>query len=256
MDDRRRRLDRDQRGTPSSTQARSRPRTADASRGRCDPPSRPWQRPPQFQHGHHDNAFGDAESTGALLARLVAARDREDRPASAARQRPQSRTPLGAPFEATADHDAAAAYLDLLDQVVADRVITAAEVRRLRQCATDWGIGALEVACLYRGYVARAWARASADATVTPAELRDLEVLAGLLGVPFEVRRRVARRGAGARWVAVPIEVDADTSDPAPWSAPVPSSEDVGQGATAGQGAKLGQGDAVAARPSRTHEGR
>ena len=248
MDDRRRRLDRNQRGTRSPTQGRSRPRTADASRGMSDLPSRPWQRPPQFQHGHHDNAFGDAEATGALLARLAAARDWEDRPASPTRQRPWSSTPVGVPFDWT--DDAAVAYLDLLDHVVADRVITAAEVGRLRQVATDWGIGALEAACLHRGYVARAWARACADATITPAELRDIEMLAELLGVPIEVRHRVARGGAGARWVAVPIEADTVASGPAPWSAPVPPKKAIGQGATAGQG------DAVAARPSRTHEGR
>ena len=212
MDDRRRRLDRDQRGTRSSTQDRSRPRTTDASPGMTDRPSRPWQRPPQFQHGHHDNAFGDAESTGALLARLAAARDWEDRPASPTQGRPRSSTLAGVPFDWA--HDAAVAYLEFLDHVVADRVITAAEVHGLREVATFWGIGALEAACLHRGYVARVWARASADATVTPAELRDIETLAELLGAPIEVRRRVARGGAGARWVAVPIEVDTVASDP------------------------------------------
>jgi hypothetical protein len=159
MDDRRR-LDLDQRGTRSSTQARSRPRTTDAPRGMSDPPSRPRQRPSQFQHGRHDNAFGDAESTEATPARLAAARDPEDRPARPAWQCPPSRTPVGVRFEATADRDAAVAYLDLLDHVVADRGITAAEVRRLRQFATDWGIGALEAARLHRDYVARTWARA------------------------------------------------------------------------------------------------
>ncbi len=212
-----------------------------------DLPPRPWQRPPQLQHGHHDNAFGDAESTGALLARLAAARDWADRPATPTR-RPWSGTPVGIAFDWA--HDAAVAYLDLLDHVVADRVITAAEVCRLRQCATDWGLSALEAACLHRGYVARAWARACADATVTPAELRDIEMLAELLGVPIEVRRQVARGGTGARWVAVPIEVETVASGPAPWSAPAPSRDEVSHGVTAGQG------DDVAARPIRVHEGR
>ena len=207
MDDRRRRLDRSQRGKRSPTQGRWRPRTAaDASRATSDLPSRPWQRPPQFQHGHHDNALGDAEATGALLARLAAARDREDRAASPARQRSWSSTPVGVPVDWT--DDAAVAYLDLLDHVLEDRLISAAEVGRLRQVAIDCGIGALEAACLHRGYVARVWERACADATVTPAELRDIEMLAELLGVPVEVRYRVARGGAGARRVAVPIEPD------------------------------------------------
>jgi hypothetical protein len=213
-----------------------------------DLPSRPWQRPPQFQHGHHDNAFGDAEATGALLARLAAARDREDRAASPGWQRSWSSTPVGVSFDWT--HDAAVAYLDLLDHVVADRVITAAEVHGLRKCATDWGIGALETACLHRGYVALVWERACADATVTPAELRDIEMLAELLGVPIELRHRVVRGRAGARWVAVPIEPDTVAFGSAPWSAPVPPSEEVGQGA----GTR--PGDDGAARPSRTHDRR
>ena len=247
MDDRRG-LDQDQRGARSSTAGRSRPRTTDASHGMSDIPSRPWQRPPQFQHGHQDNAFGDAEATGALLARLAAARDWGDRPASPTGQRPWSSTPVGVPVDWT--HDAAVAYLDFLDRVLEDRIVTAAEVRRLRQFATDWGIGALEAARLHRGYVARVWERACADATVTPAELRDIEMLAELLGVPIEVQHRVTRGGAGARWVTVPIEPDAIAFGPAPWSAPVPSSEEVGRGPG------TGQSDAVAARPSRAHERR
>lgn len=247
MDDRCR-LDRDPRGTRSSTAGGSRPRTTDAPRGTSDIPSRPWQRPPQFQHGHHDNAFGDAETTGALLARLAAARDREDRPASPAWQRPWSSTPVGVPFDWA--HDARVAYLEFLDHVVADRVITAAEVHGLREVATFWGIGALEAACLHRGYVARAWARACADATVTSAELRDIEMLAGLLGVPIEARHRYVRGGAARRWVAVPIEVDTAAHGPRSRSAPAPSPQGIGQGAG------TGQGDIVPARPSRAHEQR
>jgi hypothetical protein len=178
-------------------------------------PLRPWQRPPQLQHGHHDNVFGDAEATGALLARLAAARDWEARPTSDAWQHPGSSAPVGIPFDWT--DDAAVAYLNLLDRILQDRVITTAEVRRLRQFAADWGIGALEAACLHRGYLAIALERACADATVNPAELRDIQALAGLLGIPFEVRRRVARGGGGAR-LAVPIEVDPVASGPPPWS--------------------------------------
>ena len=248
MDDRRRRLDRNQRGTRSSTDDRSRPRSADASRGMSELPSRPWQRPPQFQHGHHDNAFGDAETTGALLARLAAARDREDQPASPAWQRPQLDTPVGVPFDWP---DAAAvAYLGLLDSVLDDRVITDAEVGRLREFATDWGIGGLEAECLHRGYVARAWELACADATVTPAELRDIENLAELLGVPVEVRHRNARGAAGARWVVVPVEADTVAVGPRSRSAPVPSREVVGQRTAAGQS------DAATARLSRAHKRR
>ena len=248
MDDRRRRLDRDQRGTRSPTQDCSRPWTTDAARGMSERPSRPWQRPPQFQHGHHDNAFGDAESTGALFARLAAAREWEDRPTCPTRQHPRSSTLALVPFERA--HDAAVAYLDLLDQVLEARVITVAEVHRLRRCATDWGISALEAACLHRGYVASVWERACTDATVTPAELRDIETLADLLGIPFEAWQRVARGSAGTRWFGMSVEPDTVGSGPAPWSAPVPSSEEPGQGAD------TRQGDAAAIRSSRTHEGR
>ena len=240
MDDRRRRLDREQRCT-RPTCGRVRPRTADASRGMSDLPSRPWQRPPQLQHGHRDNAFGDAEATGALLARLTAARDWEDRRASPAWQRPQSGAPVGVPFGATGDQDAAVAYLGLLDRVLEDRVITDAEVARLRGFATEWGIGVLEAACLHRGYVARAWERACADATVTPAELRDIEMLAELLRVPIEVRHRGTRGGAGARWVAV---------GPGSRSTPVISREAIAQSGAAGRR------DTVTVRPSRPHEWR
>ncbi len=184
-----------------------------------DSPGRPWQRPPQLQHGHYDNAFGDAETTGALLARLAAARDWEGRSASPAGQSPASGTTVEVPSLATEDHDAAEVYLGLLDRILEDRVITDAERGRLQEFATVWGIGMLEAASLHRGYVARAWARAGADATVTPAELRDIEKLAELLGVPVEMRRHDARSGGGARWVAVSIEASMTAVGPGPRSA-------------------------------------
>ncbi len=242
MDDRRHRLDRDQRGSQRRTDDHSRPRSASASPEMSDRPCRPWQRPPQFQHGHHDNAFGDAETTGALLARLAAARDREGRSASPAGQSPASGTTVDVPVLATELHDAAEVYLGLLDRILEDRVITDAEGGRLQEVATVWGIGILEAASLHRGYIARAWARACADGTVTPAEFRDIETLADLLGVPVELRRHDARVGTGARRVAVTIEAGTTAVGPGPRSAP----------RVAAHGGRLG----LAVRPSGTNERR
>jgi hypothetical protein len=220
MDDRRRRLDPNERGSRQPAFGRSRSRTADEARDTRDLRVRPWQRPPQFQHGHHDNAFGDAEATRALLARLAAARDWERRSVSLAGRCLASGTRLDVPFEVSWDQDATEMYLGLLDRILEDRVITDAELGRLQEAATVCGIGCFEAACLHRGYVAMQWARARTDASVTPGQLRDIETLADFLGVQVEVRRHHARRGKSARWVAVAIEAESTALGPRTGSTP------------------------------------
>jgi hypothetical protein len=110
------------------------------------------------------------------------------------------------PFEATRTHDATEAYLQLLDHVLADRVITDVEVRRLRETARAWGLSALEVECLHRGYLARVWEEARADDRITRAELHDIRLLGRLLGVPPRALAGGGTAGAAKRWISVPVE--------------------------------------------------
>jgi hypothetical protein len=117
-----------------------------------------------------------------------------------------------APFRSSWADDAAAAYLRLLDRVLADRIITDAEVRRLRETARVWGIGALEVESLHRGYVARVWEEALADERMTAAERDDITLLARLLGTPLPPFRE-GRRGSAGRWVAIKVESGTEGQD-------------------------------------------
>lgn len=182
---------------------------------------RPWQRPAQLQHGARADASRDVELTGALLARLAAARAWVDRPTLPSWRRASLLTPGSLPFGRSWANDAASAYLRLLDQVLADRVITDAEVCRLRETAMAWGIGALEIESLHRGYVARAWEASLADDRITDAERDDIALLARLLGTPLPPLGDT-RPGTVRRWVAIAIEPQAERQVPLnqpPWAA-------------------------------------
>lgn len=181
---------------------------------------RPWQRPAQLQHGARIGAPEDVEATGALLARLAAARAFVGRPTPPAWRRMSVFASGSLPFGRSWAEDAASAYLRLLDQVLADRVITDAEVNRLRGTAMAWGIGALEIESLHRGYIARVWDAALVDDRISDAERDDITLLARLLGTPLPPLAD-ARPGAIRRWVAIPIEPETGgpaASDRPPWA--------------------------------------
>lgn len=173
---------------------------------------RPWQRPAQLQHGARAGASEDMEATGALLARMAAVRAWVSRPVPPMWRRARVFAAGNVPFQAAWAEDAAGAYLRLLDQVLADRVITDAEVRRLRETASAWGIGALEVESLHRGYVARVWEEALADERITAAERDDITLLARLLGTPLPPLRD-DRPGATRRWVTIKVESGTEEQD-------------------------------------------
>ena len=91
---------------------------------------------------------------------------------------------VGVPEGSQLDHAAAVSYLDLLDRVLEDRQLSSHEVGALAAVAAEWDISEIEAGKLHRAYVAETWRLAEADGVVTRAELRDIEILAELLGVP------------------------------------------------------------------------
>jgi DNA polymerase-3 subunit epsilon len=83
-----------------------------------------------------------------------------------------------------AGREAALAYVDLLDRVLEDRVLTADEVTALAELAARWGIGAPVAGAIHRAYFSNLARLALADGVLTEVERDDLVIVAGLLGVP------------------------------------------------------------------------
>jgi DNA polymerase-3 subunit epsilon len=110
---------------------------------------------------------------------------------------------IGVPNDIGIADEAALAYLALLDRVLEDRVVTNDEVEGLAEVARLWQIPSAAAAALHHEYLSDAWELAWADGIITPAERRDLRMLAELLGVPLEdhaphPRRRTASFAAVA----------------------------------------------------------
>ena len=76
------------------------------------------------------------------------------------------------------------AYLDLLDQALLDRHISATEADALVDTAEALGLARVDVEHLHRGYLAGLAEVAATDGIVTTAERRDLNQVADLLGLP------------------------------------------------------------------------
>jgi DNA polymerase-3 subunit epsilon len=93
-----------------------------------------------------------------------------------------------------ADADVAA-YLDLLDRVLADRVVTPAEVDALAAMAQRCGLEDRVIAATHREYLVRLVAAAWDDGVLSDDELRDIIEVATLLGiVPAEAAELSAPR--------------------------------------------------------------
>ena len=75
------------------------------------------------------------------------------------------------------------AYLDLLDQALLDRYISAGEVDALVDAARELGLARADIEYLHRVYLAGLAAVALEDGVLTPAEQRDLVQVAQLLGL-------------------------------------------------------------------------
>ena len=154
----------------------------------------------------HHTALADAEATAGIFEEMltvggwqypaplppwhrpaapVSVRTRHDPPPSRAPTGTASLAQaVGIPQGSTLDHATAVAYLGVLDRVLEDRQLTPAEVTALADFASEWDISAVEAEQLHRAYIAETWKLAEADGIVTKAELRDIEILADLLGVP------------------------------------------------------------------------
>ena len=76
------------------------------------------------------------------------------------------------------------AYLDLLDQALLDRDISATEADGLVTVAESLGLGRADVRSLHRRYLTALAAAALADGVLTPAERHDLDSVATLVGLP------------------------------------------------------------------------
>jgi DNA polymerase-3 subunit epsilon len=76
-----------------------------------------------------------------------------------------------------------AAYLDVLDRAMEDRLLTEGEVQVLRETADAWGLTRSDVERAHLTYVSALAATALADGVVTEFEAHDLELVAAALGL-------------------------------------------------------------------------
>ena len=96
-------------------------------------------------------------------------------------------------------------YLDLLDRVLADRIIDAQERRTINEAVDQWGLSYAAVTGAHHSYMRRLVRQAWADGVITPAERRDLLTVSQLLAIPesvlhdmLQAERGVPSEGAGA----------------------------------------------------------
>lgn len=76
-----------------------------------------------------------------------------------------------------------AAYMNVLDRVLDDRVVTADESDALLEVARQWGLQRAEIFDTHLQYLEELVEAAVADHVVTPAERQDLDNVAALLGL-------------------------------------------------------------------------
>jgi DNA polymerase-3 subunit epsilon len=91
------------------------------------------------------------------------------------------------------------AYLDLLDRALLDRHISATEADHLAATADRLGLARADVEGLHRGYLTSLAVVALQDQVLTAAERRDLDAVAGLLGLTTgDVDRSLAEADGAA----------------------------------------------------------
>lgn len=93
----------------------------------------------------------------------------------------------------------ASQYLNLLDRVLEDRIVTEGEVQALTELATDLRISQPQIRRLHEEYVDSLIALALRDNTVSIAEGRDLEDVAALLGIGGSKLERMIEEGKQRR---------------------------------------------------------
>jgi DNA polymerase-3 subunit epsilon len=79
--------------------------------------------------------------------------------------------------------DDEAAYVDLLDRILEDRIITDREAQALEQTARVWGLSPAQTRDVHEEYLRGVVAAALADGWVTTTERRDLQAVVALLGL-------------------------------------------------------------------------
>jgi DNA polymerase-3 subunit epsilon len=83
-------------------------------------------------------------------------------------------------------------YLELLDRMLEDGILTEREEHALMELAADWGLGQTAVEDLHRRYLASLVATAMADGLVSDAERAELDNVAGVLGLSNELGQTLA----------------------------------------------------------------
>lgn len=74
-------------------------------------------------------------------------------------------------------------YLNVLDRILEDRVVTKAEAAELESLAASWGMSAEEIQAAHEAYMQALAQAALADGIVTDRERRDIDGVAELLGI-------------------------------------------------------------------------
>jgi len=97
-------------------------------------------------------------------------------------------------------------YLDLLDRVLADRIIDADERHTMTEAVEQWGLSRGTVLGVHHAYMRRLVRQAWADKVITPAEEKDLRAVAQLLAMPDDRLRDMiqAEKGSANAQAAAP----------------------------------------------------
>ena len=101
-------------------------------------------------------------------------------------------------------------YLNVLDRILEDRVVTEAEGAELESLALSWGMSAEEIQAAHEAYMQALAKSALSDGTVTDRERRDIDGVAELLAVPTETLNLMLRapRETGAGLVAEVLSLE------------------------------------------------
>lgn len=102
---------------------------------------------------------------------------------------------------------ATAAYIDLLDRALEDRLVSEDEAEALHELAVDWGLGQDDVGVIHEDYLRALAALAWQDGRLTPGERADLEDTAAALGLNLELLADV---------LAAPVSSSASDSEALP----------------------------------------
>jgi DNA polymerase-3 subunit epsilon len=90
-----------------------------------------------------------------------------------------------------------APYVDLLDRVLEDRLVTSGEADALLQTARDWGLSREEVVSAHHSYLESLVTAALADGRVSEVERRDLEAVTRLLALDEAILGAILEHMAG-----------------------------------------------------------